>query len=279
MRTVHNRIDRRYRGPVQAILFDWAGTIVDYGSRAPAGVFVEVFKCHGVAITMAEARAPMGLEKRAHIASIAGMPTVQRRWEQANGRTVEARDIDVMYEEFLPLQLACLPQYADLIPGTLDVAEASRKRGIKIGSSTGYARVLMSVLVPEAQRRGFVADAVVTADEVPQGRPAPWMCFENAKRLGVWPSAAIIVVDDTVPGLEAGLNAGMWTVGVAKSGNELGLSLEDIAALAPADCEQRVAAAHDRLARCGPHYVMDSVAELMPVIDDIAARLLRGEQP
>jgi phosphonoacetaldehyde hydrolase len=279
MRSVRHRFQRRYCGPVQAVLLDWAGTVVDYGSRAPAGVFVEIFKRHAITITLAEARAPMGLEKRAHIASIAGLPDVQRRWQQVNRRAIAERDIDQMYEEFVPLQLQCLPRYADLIPGTLDVLASCRTRGIKIGTSTGYARALMDVLVPEAKRRGFAADAVVTADEVPHGRPAPWMCFENATRLRVWPMEAIVVVDDTIPGLEAGLNAGMWTVGVAKSGNELGLSLAEIEALEPADFRRRLDAAYDRLSRCGAHYVVDSVADLMPVIDDIAARLARGEKP
>ena len=279
MVSVRDRFERRYRGTVRAIVFDWAGTVLDYGSRAPAGVFVEVFKRHAVMLTPEEARGPMGMEKRAHIASLAGLPAVQRQWQAANGRAIAEPDIDEMYREFLPLQLECLPQYADLIPGTLDVVERCRKRAIKIGTSTGYARVLMDVLVPEAQRRGFAADAVVTADDVPQGRPAPWMCFENAKCLGVWPMESIVVVDDTIPGLEAGLNSGMWTVGVAKSGNEIGLSLAEIASLAPADYQRRLDAAYDRLFRGGAHYVVDSVADLMPVIDDIEARLAGGARP
>ena len=279
MSAVRDRVERRYPGPVRALVFDWAGTVVDYGSRAPAGVFVEVFKRHGVALSPEEARGPMGMEKRAHIASLAGLPAVQQRWQTANRRAISERDIDAMYEEFLPLQLECLPRYADLIPGTLDVTARCRRRGIKIGSSTGYARVLMDVLVPEARRRGFDADAVVSADEVPQGRPAPWMCFENAKRLSVWPMEAIVIVDDTIPGLEAGLNAGMWTVGVAKSGNELGLSVAEIESLPPADYARRLAAAYDRLSRGGAHYVVDSVADLLPVIGDIEAWLARGERP
>jgi phosphonoacetaldehyde hydrolase len=270
---------RTYRGAIKAVLFDWAGTIVDYGSRAPAGVFVEVFERHGAVITPEEARGPMGMEKRAHIAAIASLRDVQQRWERANAARISDADIDRMYDEFLPLQLECLPRYADLVPGTLESVRACRARGIRIGTSTGYARVLMDVLAPAAQHRGFEADAVVSADEVPQGRPAPWMCFEAAKRLGVWPMEAIVVVDDTIPGLEAGLNAGMWTVGVAKSGNELGLSLEQTEALDAGTLRSRLDVAYDRLSRCGAHYVIDSVADLLPVIDGIETRLRRGEKP
>src|SRR5262245_5289126 len=116
MSPVRDRLGRRFGGPVRAIVLDWAGTVVDYGSRAPAGVFVEVFKRHGVVVTPEEARGPMGMEKRAHIASLAGLPTVQQRWQQANGRALVERDIDQMYAEFLPLQQECLAQYADLVP-------------------------------------------------------------------------------------------------------------------------------------------------------------------
>src|SRR5262249_44938996 len=142
MGPVRGRRTRPFGGPVRAVVLDWAGTVVDYGSRAPAGVFVEVFKRHGVAITLQQARGPMGMEKRAHLAALAALPSVQQRWRQANGRPVAEGDIDQMYEEFLPLQRACLPDYADLIPGTQDVIDRCRKRGIRIGTSTGYAREL-----------------------------------------------------------------------------------------------------------------------------------------
>ena len=72
----------RYTGPLKAVILDWAGTVVDYGSCAPAGVFVEVFARHAVPITMQQARAPMGSEKRAHIAAVAAMPEVAEAWRR-----------------------------------------------------------------------------------------------------------------------------------------------------------------------------------------------------
>ena len=38
------RYRRAYAGPVRAVVFDWAGTTVDYGSRAPVAAFAEVFR-------------------------------------------------------------------------------------------------------------------------------------------------------------------------------------------------------------------------------------------
>lgn len=270
---------RRYCGTIKALIVDWAGTVIDYGSRAPAGVFVEVFRRHGVDISLAEARGPMGMEKRDHIRALTDMPAVAERWLRAHDGPVTEADIDRMYDDFLPLQIACLPHYSDLIPGTLGIVAACRGRGIKIGSSTGYSRVLMDVVAPEAARRGFEPEAIVCADDVPHGRPAPWMCFANLQKLGIWPVESALVVDDTVPGIEAGLNAGMWTVGVAESGNEMGLSREEVAALGPSQHHALIRRAYDRLYRAGAHYVVNSIADILPVIDSIERRLEAGEKP
>src|SRR3972149_7364091 len=107
--------ERRYRGKIQAVLLDWAGTTMDYGCMAPAVVFVEVYKRQGVPITMDEARAPMGAHTRAHIQQISQLDSVRQRWEAAHARPPTEADIDRMFAEFVPLQLACLSDYSTLI--------------------------------------------------------------------------------------------------------------------------------------------------------------------
>ena len=77
---------RSYRGPVKMVIFDWAGTTVDYGCYAPAVVFVEVFKRYGVEITMEQARAPMGLQKNEHIRAISRLEEVDAAWRERHGR-------------------------------------------------------------------------------------------------------------------------------------------------------------------------------------------------
>ena len=52
---------------VQAVIFDLSGTVLDYGSRGPVVAFIELFARHGVEVTAAEARKPMGTHKRDHI--------------------------------------------------------------------------------------------------------------------------------------------------------------------------------------------------------------------
>jgi phosphonoacetaldehyde hydrolase len=268
-----------YTGPLKAVILDWAGTVVDYGSCAPAGVFVEVFARHGVPITMAQARAPMGSEKRVHIAAITGMPEVADTWKRAHNRPCTEADIDAMYTDFVPLQIESLPRFANLIPGTLEAVAGFRKRGLKIGTTTGYNAEMMRVLAPEAAKRGFEPDCIVSSDMVPEGRPAPWMALKAAALMGVYPMSAIVKIGDTIPDIHEGLNAGMWTIAVAATGNELGLSQHEAEALAANERDQRLARARQRLQAAGAHYVVDSIADTPPILDSIEQGLVGGERP
>jgi phosphonoacetaldehyde hydrolase len=270
---------RSYRGPLKAILLDWAGTTMDYGCYAPAVVFIEVYKRQGVPISIEEARAPMGAHKKVHIRKISQNEAVAERWQEAHGRKPNEDDVRAMFEEFIPLQLACLTDYADLIPGTVEAVADFRRRGLKIGSTTGYMREMMDILLVEAKKRGYEPDASVCASEVPAGRPEPWMCVQNAMNLGIYPFESMVKVDDTLPGIDEGLNAGMWTIGLAKTGNEIGLNEAEINALDPDILARRLDSAKERMWHSGAHYVVDSIWDVPPLLDDINARLARGERP
>lgn len=270
---------RSYCGPLKAIILDWAGTTMDYGCFAPAIVFVEVYKRKKIPITMDQAREPMGAHKKDHIRMISKMPAVEEMWEQVYGRKPVEEDVEAMFEDFVPLQLDCLAQFADLVPGTLEAVADFRKRGLKIGSTTGYTTEMMKVLLAEARKRGYSPDSSVCAAQVPAGRPHPWMCLQNAINLQLYPMEAFVKAGDTLPDIAEGLNAGMWTVGLAKTGNELGLTQQQIAALPPEDLKARLARADERMRQAGAHYVVDSIAEVSPLLDEINSRLARGERP
>lgn len=270
---------RQYRGPIKSVILDWAGTTMDFGCIAPAVVFVEVFRRKQVPITMDEARAPMGAHKRVHIKKITELDSVRQRWQQTHGRLPTDQDVDDMFADFVPLQLKCLSDYSQLIPGTLDAVKECRKRGYKIGSTTGYLPEMMEINRKDAEKQGYTPDSTVNAGEVPAGRPYPFMCLKNVINLQVSPVQACVKVDDTVPGVEEGLNAGMWTVGLAISGNEVGLQLHEWKALAKDVQQAKREKAYRRMETCGAHYVVDSIAELVPCLEDIEQRMRRGEQP
>lgn len=274
------RYTRHYQGPVQAVIFDWAGTLVDFGSFAPTQVLIDAFAGFGITISLAEAREPMGLAKWDHIQALGRQPGVAARWQAKYGRAMSREDVDAIYAAFMPLQIERVAQYSALIPGAQEVVESLRSRGVRIGSCSGYPRVVMEKLLPHAASQGLRVDhAVATDDLKPGGRPGPWMALANVIELGVRELSACVKVDDTVPGIEEGLAAGMWTVGLSLSGNEVGLTPEEVMALSPQALNARRAKATAKLAQAGAHYVVDSVAELPVVLAAIEARLAQGERP
>lgn len=264
---------------LKAVVFDWAGTMIDHGCMAPAIVFREIFRQRGISITSEQAREPMGMAKRAHIAAIAAMPIVDDAWQAKYGAACTDAEIDAMYAEFLPLQMKTLKEHSQLISGAAEVARWCRDRGLKIGSSTGYTRALMKNVTAAAAAQGYHADCVLCSEDAPKGRPAPYLLYEAAKRLDVFPMWHFVKVDDTPVGIQAGRNAGCWTIGITRTGNEVGLSEADLSRLPAEETATRCEAAAARLTAAGAHYIAESVADLYPILKEIDTRLTNGEFP
>ena len=212
------RMVRRYQGKVKAVVLDWAGTVLDCGVYSPAIAFVEVFKREGVPITMEEAREPMGTHKRVHIQKVTQLESVRKRWFDRYGLFPTEDDIQRMYENFIPMQLASLEKYATMITGAVNTVNLLREEfNLKIGSTTGFTSSMVDVLKGPATKQGYTPDCYVAADEVPQARPFPYMVWLNAIRLDVNPIEAIVKVDDTADGVKEGTSAGCWSVGLAET--------------------------------------------------------------
>lgn len=258
--------DGQGNGGILAVLLDWAGTTIDHGSRAPAAVFVEIFRRRGVEITVAEARGPMGRAKLDHIATVAALPRVTAAWRDVHGGPPGQADVEAMYQEFLPLQCEVLARETVVIPGVIEAVAACRKLGLCIGSTTGYTRELMAVVAPLAAAQGYAPDVLVCADDVPAGRPAPWMNFRAAEALGAYPLGRVLAVDDTPIGIEAGRNAGCITVAVSRTGNALGLSVDEVATLPESDVTTRLAAIEREFRAAGADHVIPSVADLPALV-------------
>jgi phosphonoacetaldehyde hydrolase len=264
---------------LKAVIFDLAGTCVDYGSCAPAGAFVELFRRRGVSISAEEARGPMGLHKKDHIRELLALPAVKRKWRRVHGRPWTADDLDSMYAEFIPLQTAVLPQFNRLIPGALELVAAMRRDGVRVGVSTGYNRQMMAIVLAGLAEQGFIPQAAVCAEQVPTGRPAPFMLWRCMEALDAYPPAAVAAVGDTLADIAAGLNAGVWSVGVAGTGNMLGLNEEDAGRLPRVELRRRLKSARDKMKAAGAHAVIDSVADFDSARSMIERRLARGKKP
>ena len=273
------RYQRRYTGPLQAAIFDWTGTLVDYGSRAPVEAFTRLFEREGIRVTVEEARRPMGLHKRDHLANLLSMDSIAQQWHATHETAPTFQDIERLYEKYVALQADLVVDFAILIPGVREMAERLSEREIMLGSTTGYARRIMDNLLPEVEAQGFHPESVVCADEVPEGRPAPWMAISSAMHLDVYPMEACVKIGDTPADMEEGLNAGMWTVGVTLTGNEVGLSEADVNARSEEELDILLLRANRRLLQAGAHYVVDTMEELDEVLDEIEARLESGERP
>ncbi len=256
----------------KAVVFDWAGTMIDFGSFAPMGAFVETFAKFGVAVTIADARKPMGLPKRAHIAAMLGEPHIAAAWAAAQGTAPDEAAIDAVYKLFVPLNEEVVGNYCTLIPGALEAADYVRAKGMKIGSTTGYTRSIMERVQPLATAQGYTPDNLVCADDLPLGRPTAIGMYKCFLDLMVHPASAVIKVDDTEPGIAEGVAAGCVTVGLTLSGNEAGLTVDELAALSPAERK----ALHERVATkliaAGADHVIGTVAELPALIERLEGR-------
>jgi phosphonoacetaldehyde hydrolase len=264
---------------IAAVIFDWAGTIVDFGSLAPVVSIVQTFAARGVQVTTAEARGPMGLEKREHLRRLLADAGIAGRWSAANGAEPCPRDVDELYEELEPRLVQAVKRYSRLVPGVRELTDELRSWGIRIGTTTGYLRPLMDILAAEAARQGFQADAVVCPSDVPAGRPYPWMCFLNAIRLGVFPLVGMVKIGDTPADIHEGLNAGMWTIGVTLSGNEVGMSEVEVEQMTADERFERAQEAGRRLLEAGAHYVTESARTCRSILARIEERIIRGEHP
>ena len=255
---------------ITAVILDWAGTTVDHGSLAPVRTLQKLFAGLGIEVSEAEARRDMGIPKKEHIRALLQIK---------GGRPPAEADVERLFSEFIPMQMECLAEYSGVIPGVAETVKKLRARGIRIGSTTGYTRTMLEVLLVSASKQGYTPDCALCPEDAGAGRPFPWMCYLSAIRLQAYPMHTMIKIGDTISDIDEGLNAGMWVVAVARTGNMIGLSERVFAALAPAEQTARLTSARRKLGDAGAHYVVDCAADCYPLLDQIEERLARGERP
>lgn len=264
---------------ITSVIFDWAGTTVDYGSRAPMAAFVKLFEKHHIKITIHEARIPMGTNKWDHIDALLKMPRIADQWFNLHGRKHQEEDVDQLLAEFIPMNKLSIKECSELIPGVAEVVTQLKSQGISIASTTGYTRELMEILMPLAAEQGYEPEFVICAGETSLGRPSPQMMQKCAEILGHADPLTYVKVDDTLPGIDEGKNFGCWTVGVALSGNTLGFSEQELVCLPQADREYLENKARASMRTMRPDYVIDSVAQLLPILADINIKIAQGQKP
>src|SRR5699024_3385219 len=231
----------------KCVIFDWAGTTVDFGSYAPVEVFIAIFEQAEIQVTHDEARAPMGMSKLDHIKTMLEMPRINQAWIDEHGTTPTEQDALKLYEQFEDQLFQTLKQFTTPIDGVVEVVEGLQKTGIKIGSTTGYTREMIDIVKVGAKQQGYIPDNIVTADEVDHyGRPAPYMIFKNMMDLGITNVREVVKVGDTKADIEEGKYAGVYTVGVIIGSSEMGLTESEFNTLSKEDKEIKIAETRER---------------------------------
>jgi phosphonoacetaldehyde hydrolase len=248
------------------VIFDWAGTMVDFGCRAPVAALREAFARHGVALGEPTARADMGKAKVDHVRALLARPEVRAAWAAATGAAPGEADVAALMADLGPLMREAAAQAAELIPGAAQTVAELRAGGLKVASSTGYTRDMMIPVLARAAAQGYAPDHLVCSGETPAGRPSPLMIYKACAELGVWPLARVVKVDDSEAGVAEGRNAGCFSVGLSASGNGMGLSLAEVAALDPAERAARLARIAASLVAAGADLVIETVADLVPAL-------------
>lgn len=262
---------------IEAVIFDWAGTTVDYGCFAPVQAFVEVFKHFGIEPTMDEVRAPMGMLKRDHIKTMLQMERIHSLWIEKYGREVTEEDIDAMYNLFEEKLMNILDRFAEPKPYVLDTVKKLRDMGIKIGSTTGYTDEMMAIVTEEAKAAGYEPDVWFSPNAVGNtGRPYPFMIFKNMEALKVSSVKNIVKVGDTVSDIKEGRHAGVISVGVLEGSSEMALTQNEYEALAEKDKKALLAKVTETFYAAGADYVIRNMEELIPLVERLSCKNTRA---
>lgn len=251
---------------IKLAIFDLAGTVVDYGSCAPAGAFTELFKKHGLDVTLQQAREPMGMHKRDHIKTMLEMPEISEQWVRVKGHQYTADELEALFNEFIPLQLECLPDFCQIIEGAAESANKLREMGIKLAATTGYNREMMNIVLESLKKQGLEFDVTSCAAEVPAGRPAPWMIYRCMEAAEVYPASAVINFGDTVADVASGKNASVFSVGVVRSGNMLGMTKPELDSADDSELEPLIKAGTETLLKGGADLVIPDVSHAIEAL-------------
>lgn len=255
---------------ISCVIMDWAGTAIDFGCFAPLNAFLKVFAQEkGIEITYRQAREPMGLLKIDHIKAILSMPEVTDKFHELYNRDWNMADVNEMYTSFEKHLFASLSDFTTPIPGVLETMNILREQGIKIGSTTGYTAKMMDIVRPGAEAKGYCVDNLVTPDDVPAGRPAPYMIYKNMIDLGIPSVEQVVKVGDTIADIKEGVNAKVWSIGILVGSNEMGITEKEYNSRPEKEWEHLKEEVRERMLAAGAHFVLDRISDLPACIQKI----------
>lgn len=265
---------------VEGVIFDWAGTTVDFGCFAPVHVFMQIFKDAGIEITIQEARSPMGMLKKDHIRAILKMPRIKNIWNESYHRDFTENDVEDLYAKFEPLLLASLNKYSQPLPEVVETVKKLRENGLKIGSTTGYTDIMMEIVEKGAREKGYEPDYWITPDSTDgYGRPFPYMIFRNIEALKLTAPWKVVKIGDTAIDIREGSQAGVWSVGVVVGSSQMGLSYDEFLNCSEAEKDQVIRATEQAFFKSGADFTIKTMKDLPSLIEQINNLLQQGKRP
>lgn len=248
---------------IKGIIMDWAGTTIDFGCFAPVNVFVDIFKDEGIKVTIEEAREPMGMLKRDHIKAMAEMPRIKKEWKNQFGKVPTEEDIDRLYAQFEKMLMKNLKSFTDPLPNVVTTIQNLQDDGYLIGSTTGYTKAMMEIVIPEAAQKDYKPNSIVTAEQVSgYGRPYPYMIFENMKHLKLTSVKEVVKVGDTIADIREANNAGVIAVGIVKGSSIVGLNEQQWDALTNNEREVYIEKATNIFKQNNADYILEDITQL-----------------
>jgi len=255
---------------IKAVILDWAGTTVDFGSMAPVAAFREAFASEGLVPEDGLIRRFMGLPKKDHVRNMLFDSLLAEAFAEKRGQAPGEADVERIYGNFEPALFGVLKEYAKPLPGVPETVERLRSAGVLIGSTTGYTSAMMDVLCPVSEALGYAPDCLVCPDEVGGvGRPYPYMLWENLRRLGVEDVREVVKIGDTTADILEGKNAGCLSVGVVFGSNMMGLSSDGYDKATPSEKERLAESARILYAEAGTDHIIERFTDIPALLESI----------
>lgn len=195
---------------IELVVLDIAGTTVEE-HNAVYTALEEAVTAAGGTPSQSDIQRWMGAGKRE---AITAMLT------ESTGHAPDESVVDAGFEDFhVRLAAAYAATPPTPLPGVPEAIAKLRAAGIKVALTTGFDRPIVDGLLATLGWESGAVDTVLCIDDVPAGRPAPYMIFRAMELTGVRDVANVLVAGDTARDLEAGNNAGAgFVVGVLTGG-------------------------------------------------------------
>lgn len=255
---------------IEAVIFDWAGTTVDYGSLAPVVAFKAAFNTKNIFPTDDEIRQFMGMSKWDHIGEMLKLSTIRQQWIEEYDAEPNEDDRKELYTMFESALMAHLVKKTELKPGLLETVQFLNESDIHVATTTGYTPKMMDAVQQGAASLGYRPEIVLTSADVDNnGRPAPDMINKIMGEFGIENSQNVLKVGDTLVDIEEGQNANVKTVGIIEGSSLMGLTEDEYNNLSVEEQELACEAVRQQFESVGADFVINNLSDLSTIVKSL----------